>query len=179
MNSTIFCNSLKVLLFTYLVYYIHLFIHSFNKHILILCARPSLIFLFLCRCLGKRIGEGSGSKTSLTHGPGEWGIVINVRYLFPVDSDIKVRKKPIPAPQEKYVKKIKSCQYKPNKIIQKWINSEDVKDNLFYLGVIFRACVYLTCTSLDMLCTVLEVRLEYLASNERYLEIQKKKNLQV
>lgn len=107
----------KVLLFTYLVYYIHLFIHSFNKHILILCARLSLIFLFLCRRLGRRIGEGSGSKTSLSHGPGKWGIVINVRYLFSVDSDIKVRKKPIPAPQEKYVKKIKSCQYKPNKII--------------------------------------------------------------
>lgn len=117
MNSTIFCNSLKVLLFTYLVYYIHLFIHSFNKHILILCARLSLIFLFLCRCLGKRIGEGSGSKTSLTHGPGEWDIVINARYLFSVDSDIKVRKKPIPAPQEKFVKKTKSCHYKPNKII--------------------------------------------------------------
>ena len=38
----------------------------------------------------QRTGENSESQTSLTHRSGEWGIVINVRHLFSVDSDIKI-----------------------------------------------------------------------------------------
>lgn len=57
---------------------------------------------------------------SLIHGPGEWGVVINLgRYLFSVVPIQKLGKKSIPVHQKKDAKKIKRCQYKPNKVVWK------------------------------------------------------------